>query len=613
MQYAEIVPHTKTELTKQLFTYTIPPALLPHLQVGSLVLVPFGKRKIEGIIVKIIKKTTDEIKEKLRPISAVIEKGPLLNQTQLTLAKWMAQEYFASLSQTVFEMVPLPPKRALFKKTPMIPEKILPAPPYSKLVIQVCQKAISGGCQVLVLTPNFNSAASLFLFLKQQLTKVALYHGEMNKGERFNLWQKIKNDHFQIVCGTRSAIFLPFSKLSLILLLDEESDAYKNERSPRYQTKEVALKLAQLTKSRLLIISPTPSLWAFLQAQKKQLQLIRSKPLCSPSRLYLVDLKNEIKKGNFSPISDLLKSEILKTYQKRGKIILFAPRRGAASYIFCRDCGYVLRCPHCELPLTYHFHQPQNRLLCHHCFYQTPPPSLCPNCQGSWFRYGGAGSQRVEAEIKKWLIKPNILRLEQEKFFQREALNKTEIIVTTPKIFYLNLPPVDLVGIISIDHLLNLADFSSSEKIFAQISRLAGLAKQTLLLQTYHPNNPLLRLALKRDWSNFLKQELSLRQKLALPPFFRLIRLIYQHKNEKKCQKEANLVALKLKDLLEKFTGEIIILGPSPCFYTKLRGRYRWQIVLKVPFHQPIPSPVRHFLQKLGRDWILDADPVTIL
>ena len=613
MQYAEIVPRTKTELTKQVFTYAIPPALLPHLQVGSLVLIPFGKRKIEGIIVKMLKKTTTEIKEKLKPISAVIEKGPLLNQTQLALAQWMTQEYFAPLSQTLFEMIPLPPKRPSRPKTPMIPEKNLPAPPYPKLVSQLCQKAGAAKGQVLVLAPDFASAASLFLFLKQQFANIALYHGELNKGERFRLWQKIKDDHFQIVCGTRSAIFLPFSHLSLIILLDEESEAYKNERSPRYQTKEVALKLAQLTQSRLFIISATPSLWAFAQAQKRRIQLLRPKPLCSPLHLYLVDLKNEIKKGNHSPISDRLKSEILRTYQKKGKTILFVPRRGAASYIFCRECGYLLRCPHCELPLTYHLHHPQNRLLCHHCLYQTSPPSLCPNCQGTWFRYGGVGSQRVEAEIKKWLIKPNILRLEQEKLFQPEALNNAEIIIATPKIFYLHLPPVDLVGIVSIDHLLNLADFSSSEKIFAQLNRLAGLAKQTLLLQTYHPNNPLLRVALKRNWSAFLKQEISLRQKLALPPFFRLIRLIYQHKNEAKCEKEANLVASKLKALLENFSGKFIVLGPSPCFYAKIKGRYRWQIVLKIPTHQPLPTLLRHFLQRLPRDWILDANPVTIL
>jgi primosomal protein N' (replication factor Y) len=170
-----------------------------------------------------------------------------------------------------------------------------------------------------------------------------------------------------------------------------------------------------------------------------------------------------------------------------------------------------------------------------------------------------------------------------------------------------------LVGIVSIDHLLNLADFSSSEKIFAQLNRLAGLAKQTLLLQTYHPNNPLLRVALKRDWSAFLKQEISLRQKLALPPFFRLIRLIYQHKNEAKCEKETNLVASKLKALLENFSGKFIVLGPSPCFYAKIKGRYRWQIVLKIPAHQPLPTLLRHFLQRLPRDWILDANPVTIL
>ncbi|MCX6807172.1 MAG: primosomal protein N' [Candidatus Berkelbacteria bacterium] len=610
MQYAEVVPNTKTNLANQTFTYKIHPEILPRLKIGSLVLIPFHNRKIEGIILNFHKTKMGIEETKLKKITEIIHEEPVIDKSRLELAKWMSQHYFAPLSLCLFEMTPLPPKR----NYKIIPEKTL-AVDQSDLrdsIIKLCQKVISKNKQVVILFPEIKQASSAYPGLQTIFKgRVVIYHGELNKSERFETWKKIKNKNFDIIIGSRIALFTPLSRLGLIIIQDENSESYKNDRTPRYDTKIVAEKLAKITESKLILISPTPSLESYYRARKskkldsKSFYLYQPLNPSPPTQTSIIDLRDETKKGNFSPISQSLKNLITSNFINKKRTILFVSRRGAASYLLCRDCGYVTKCPNCDLPLYYSLTDVKGEnLTCHHCFFKTQMIEKCPQCQSSNIKFKGTGTQKIELEIGKILPKAKTFRIDKD-------TNPTEnisadIIVATQKLFSYSIEPVDLTGIISIDSALNLPDFRQSERVLSTIYRLKLLTKRNFIIQTYHPNDFVIKNATIGSYQDFYKKEIQNREKLNFPPFCRLIRIIHQTKNEVECQKQIEILANKLKPLVS-------ILGPSPCFYSKIRGKYRLQIVIKIPPQGFLKPSIRQLFNTLSSNWIIDVDPVTLL
>ena len=652
MQYANVVPDIKTDLTSQSFTYAIPPELLPKIKVGSLVLIPFGKRKIAGIITKITKTGVKGMQKEIKQIAQIINPEPVINEQHLKLAEWLSKYYFAPLSQCLFEMFPLPPKRKGHGKQKLITAQTPLPPIFAKLyaaLAALCNNALAKDKQVIILFSEARWAKIFLPSLAKRFDRVIFYHTELNKTQRYNAWQEIKQGKINIVCGSRLALFAPLSRLGLIIIIDEESNAYKNDRSPRYNAKTVALKLAEISGAKLVLLSPTPSIESHYQYSTKarykksnRVYLIRRSliPLYHPS-ITLIDMKNELRKGNSSLLSETLQKKLQDVYKAGKKAILFDNRRGAASYIFCRNCGYVLKCPNCDLPLTYHLNTPSlDQLVCHHCSFRTKLISLCPNCQSIDFKFWGLGTQRIEAEIKKMFIKPNILRIDKDLRSSPAFANATEdgrssvinseydFIIGTQKLLSHWFEPVDLVAVASIDNLLNLPDLNSSHRVYSIITRLKSLSLNSFYLQTYHPENFVIRSALQGNWEKFLQDELENRRKLNLPPFTKLIRIICQHKNEEKCKKDIKIAAEKLNSIITRYQSsppamlrkamraDITILGPSPCFYSKIRGKYRFQLIIKVPDKgrgRNIPAPIINFLKTLPRNWLIDVDPVTLL
>jgi len=640
MQYANIVPDIKTDLTSQSFTYAIPPELLPKIKVGSLVLIPFGKRKIAGIITKITKTGVKGMQKEIKQIARIINPEPVIDEQHLKLAEWLSEHYFAPLSQGLFEMLPLPPKRKERSRQKLITAQTPLPPIFAKLyatLAALCKNALAKDKQVIILFPEARWAKIFLPSLIKRFDRVIFYHTELNKTQRYHAWQEIKQGKINIVCGSRLALFAPLSRLGLIIIIDEESNAYKNDRSPRYNAKTVALKLAEISGAKLVLLGPTPSIESHYQYSTKaryrkgnRVYLIRRSltPLYHPS-VTLIDMKNELKKGNSNLLSESLQKKLQEVYKAGKKAILFNNRRGAASYIFCRNCGYVLKCPNCDLPLTYHLNTPSlHQLVCHHCSFRTKPISLCPNCQSIDFKFWGLGTQRIEAEIKKMFIKPNILRIDKDLRSSLAFANATgdgrsavvssqyDFIIGTQKLLSYWFEPVDLVAVVSIDNLLNLPDLNSSHRIYSIITRLKSLSLNSFYLQTYHPENSVIRSALQGNWEKFLQDELENRKKLNLPPFTKLIRIICQHKNEEKCKKDMKIAAEKLNSLITHNSLPITILGPSPCFYSRIRGKYRFQLIIKVPDKgrgRKIPTPIINFLKTLPRNWLIDVDPVTLL
>lgn len=607
--YGEVVPNTKTDLKSQTFTYEIPKEFQKELKVGSLVLIPFGKRKIEGIITKILNFKLQIPKEKLKPILKILWSEPLISHFQLKLSKWMASYYFAPLSDCLFEMVSLPPRKKkitkpyLITKIGNLQKELFPKfEPYLKL----SKRALTSKKQIIILFPEIILAKQAFLYFLKKLkkAKIAFYHGELNKTERFSLYEKIKNGQIDIVIGSQKALFSPLPRLGLIILDEEESENYKNERSPRFNVKTLAEKICQINKAKLVLSSPTPSVESYYLSRKRKFYLIRPKPLLKPlAQNLVIDMRKEIQKRNYSPFSEILKSFLKRTLSQRRQAILFVPRRGAATYIFCRDCGFVLSCPECELPLVYH--SERNLLICHHCQYKEEPKTFCPNCQGIYLRYQGVGTQTVEMEVKKLFLKPDILRIDKDMPSEWLRNNQPEIIIGTQKLLSNWFSPVSLLAVISLDPLLNLPDFRQGERIFSLIFKLKSLALDHFLLQTFYPFNSLIQTALKGDYSAFYEREILERKKFGYPPFSQLIRLLCENKNEEKAKREAKILADKLK-------SEVEILGPSPCFYHKLRGKYRWQIIIRVKNQKSKIKNLTNLLKTLPSDWTIDVDPETL-
>jgi primosomal protein N' (replication factor Y) len=336
----------------------------------------------------------------------------------------------------------------------------------------------------------------------------------------------------------------------------------------------------------------------------------------------VVDLRAELRAGNRSIFSHALRQAMQVALAAGEQVILFLNRRGAATFVMCRDCGYVMKCPGCEVPLT--FHLDSNDLLCHHCNYQCSVPTCCPQCASKRIKFFGIGTQKVEQVVRKLFPQAQVLRWDRDvtgrkgaheailtKFVNRQA----DVLVGTQMIAKgLDLPLVTLVGVVTADTALHLPDFRSSERTFQLLTQVAGRAGRSILggkviVQTYAPQHHCIQAASRHDYEGFYRRELEFRREQGYPPFNRLVRLLFMNTDARKCQEETERVWRLLDDRIARLgVPEVDMIGPAPCFIGRLRGRYRWQIVLRGP------DPTRvlaDFSLPLG--WRVDVDPVTLL
>jgi primosomal protein N' (replication factor Y) len=339
----------------------------------------------------------------------------------------------------------------------------------------------------------------------------------------------------------------------------------------------------------------------------------------------LVDLREEFKKGNKSIFSDTLLTEIKATLAEKKQVMLFVNRRGASTFVVCRDCGYVEECPHCEIPLTFHLADGKiGKLHCHHCGYQKSVPTICPSCSSYAIRYFGLGTQRVEIEARKMFPGAKIARMDRdtttkrgshEEIYQNFATGDCDILIGTQLIAKgWDLPNVALVGVISADTMLNLPDFKSGERTFDLLTQISGRVGRgvhagKVVVQTYNPENYAILAAQKHDFRKFYEKEIAEREKYSYPPFGQLIKMVYSGPVADTVTKEAERVA----QLLEGKGLEVI--GPSPAFMAKLAGKYRWQIVIKMPNTKPqmtnkILAPIK---EELKKGWVIDINPDNLL
>jgi primosomal protein N' (replication factor Y) len=456
--------------------------------------------------------------------------------------------------------------------------------------------------------------------------RVAVLHSGLSPGEQFDEWQRIAEGNCDVVIGPRSALFAPLPDLGLIIIDEEHEWTYKQEdKSPRYHARDVAIKLAQLSGAVVILGSATPDIASFHKAQQGEYQLVELKERITPRgysplpEVTIVDLREELKAGNASLFSRSLLAAMKDTLEQREQIILFLNRRGTATFVRCRNCGFVFRCPRCSLALTYH--SVEKRLICHRCRYSIPAPQSCPQCSRRNLRFLGIGTQRVEEEARDFFPEARLLRWDKDVITRRygheEILkdfreHKADILIGTQMIAKgLDLPQVTLAGIINADTGLNFPDFRSTERTFQLLCQVAGRAGRgvkagKVIIQTYSPDNYTIEAAAKHDYLGFYHKEIAYRRQYNYPPFSRLVRFVYSHTNEASCRREAERV---YQLILEKARAEGMrdfnVIGPVPAFAFRARGRYRWQLFLRGP--DPV-AMLSHLT--LPRGWTIDVDPV---
>jgi primosomal protein N' (replication factor Y) len=497
------------------------------------------------------------------------------------------------------------------------------------------------GRAAIILVPEIGLAAQVVGRFRQRFPgKVAVLHSALPDAERYRTWQAVAAGELAVVVGPRSALFAPVRDLGLIVLDEEHDGAYKQDAEPRYHARALAERLAAQHGAIVVLGSATPAVETYYRTdpavgEVRRLELpARVGPdlgeraggqvrgaLELPS-VEVVDMRLELHHGNTSLFSERLQDLLARTLTAREQAILFLNRRGLATIVLCRSCGLALRCPFCDVPLVYH--RDRDRLICHRCDHRESAPSACPTCRGG-LDYFGAGTQRVEEEVRRLLPGARVLRWDQdsvkragghERLLRQVERREVDVVVGTQMVAKgLDLPLVTAIGVIHADTMLHLPDFRAGERTFQLLTQVAGRAGRRapgsgVVVQSYTPEHYAIQAAARHDYATFYAEEIDFRRVHGYPPFSRLVRYLYRDADEARCAAEADAMARLLARHLRTHRAETRgdLLGPTPAFAARLRGKYQWQVMLRVDELEPLLDdlPTRP-------GWVVDVDPQSLL
>ena len=525
----------------------------------------------------------------------------------------------------------------------------------TEIYLRAVAETLRQGRQAIVLVPEIAlTPQTVRRFVARFPGQVGLVHSELSPGERYDTWRRARAGLLPVIVGPRSALFMPLPKLGLIVLDECHDDSfYQSEAAPFYHSVQVALSYARQTGSLLLMGSATPGLNLFYRAQREKWNVLRLPdrilahrqavhnqmerlgleegqiPLDGQAEtaslpqppVRLVDMRQELKEGNRSIFSRPVQEGLAKVLENGQQAILFLNRRGSSSYIFCRNCGHSLRCPRCDFPLTYH--SEGEALTCHMCGYRRQVPHNCPQCGSAAIRQLGIGTEKVESELQAMFPQARILRWDAETTRQKGSHDlilshfsnhHADLLVGTQMLAKgLDLPLVTLVGVVLAEVGLNLPDYRASERVFQLLTQVAGRAGRSplgglVILQTFQPEHYVLQAAAKYDFDGFYALELDKRRQIGYPPFCRLARLEFRHLKNEQAEQAALTMAAQLQGWIKQgghSASEII--GPAPCYFSRLNGYYRWQVILRSP------DPAAILRGRALQDWRIEIDPVSLL
>ncbi|GHT17359.1 primosomal protein N' [Planctomycetales bacterium] len=506
----------------------------------------------------------------------------------------------------------------------------------TEVYIQAIHEVVRRKKQAIVLVPEISLTPQTVGRFKSRFPYVAVLHSHLTDAERHRQWSNIAEGNVQVVVGARSAVFAPLPKLGLIVIDEEHENSFKQDTAPRYHTRDVARKRAELAGIPLVLGSATPSLESYTGANAPaSLSLIsmpnRVKNLSMPL-VEIVDLREEVRnRTTRGAIHRQLHVAIREAVEHHGQVILLLNRRGFSTHIQCPACGEVLKCPNCDVALTHH--RSEEIALCHYCDYQEKAPNVCPKCRFTGIRYSGFGTQKLETEIKSRFPNAAVLRMDtdtmqgpgaHERALSQFREGKVQILLGTQMIAKgLDFPNVTLVGVINADTALHLPDFRASERTFHLITQVAGRTGRgekggRVIIQTFSPDHPAIQAAARHDYKSFVEQELPVRKLLGYPPFAKMIRIVVRGENEIKTLDFAKHFAEQLRHspLLTPHSP-LKILGPAPAPFAKLRGFYRFHIHLHAAdgeiLHQTVRSVSLAMKTPPEVQWIVDVDPVDML
>ena len=478
---------------------------------------------------------------------------------------------------------------------------------YMKLV----ERVLLEGKSAIILVPEIALTPQMIERFKGRFgVNVALFHSKLSDGERFDEWFRVKEGKSKVIVGARSAIFLPAKNLGLIIIDEEHENTYKSDQNPKYQTKEVAEYLSELKGCKVILGSATPSIETYYRALTGEMKLLELNSRVDNKAMppmKVIDMRNELKGGNKSLFSRELFIAIQERLKRKEQIILFLNRRGFSTFVSCRSCGYVFKCDECDISMTYH---KNGLLICHYCGKTKREPRECPKCHSKYVKFFGAGTQRVEEEVKKYFNNAGILRMDvdttrdkhsYERIYNTFKNGEADILIGTQMVSKgLDFKNVTLVGILAADMSINIPDYRAAERTFQIITQVAGRAgrgdKQgEVLIQTYTPQHYSLQYAVNYDYEGFYEKEFTVRAMMKYPPFGKLLLINGTSKKEELLKNFMHKITMMIKPLVESCL-DIEILGPIPCMISKLKENYRWQIVIKGEFDSYFSKNIKEIL-----------------
>lgn len=561
------------------------------------------------------------------PLRSLVEKG----KVQLQLKALRREAMASAVERTERPILTAQQKEAIKRLSQLPPGKVgllwgITGSGKTEVYLNLIEKALLQEKTAIALVPEIALTPQMVSRFRSRFgDEVAVLHSQLGTGERRDEWERVRRGEARVVLGPRSALFAPAADLGLIIIDEEHEPSYKQESPPRYHAREVAIQRARLCGAQVVLGSATPSLESFWQAESGQFELVSLTLRPTGHQLpqiHLVDMRQELSEGNRSMFSQRLQVALQECLQAGQQAILFLNRRGYSTSVLCRDCGQSVRCPNCDIPLTFHFGQHQ--LKCHYCDYHRLAPNICPQCGSNKIRHFGTGTEKVAAELTRLYPGVRLARMDVDTTRQKGSherilgafrQGKTQILVGTQMVAKgLDFPNVTLVGVVMADLTLNLPDFRAAERNFQLLTQVAGRAGRgdrpgKVFIQSYLPEHYSIQAAAHHDYLTFYSQELPYRRRQGYPPFSRLVNITISGPEEGVTQRVAQALASSL-------TGNIV--GPVPAPFAVLRGEWRYRIMARFSPDETVPEDWLSALSTLnygasGVKVSVDVDPVSML
>ncbi len=686
------------------FTYLVPEGFQDRVTLGTQVLAFLGKRKLSGFVVGL---TPREDLKRIRYLEGLVRPEPVFDSRMLELSDKVAEHYMCPVGEVLAaaypghkDKRPHPEAGPAVDRTPErirpVEERVSTGPVTSSFdswlspVIQAAvrqetgvfvltlsapareqayvslARASAGACgSVLFLVPEVSTGTTLVERLQSEFGKeMALFHSKLRISQRKEIWEASRTGHLRVVAGTRSAVFLPLRGLRLVVVDDEHAQPFKQEETPRYHGRDVALMRARLDQVPVVLGSATPSVetyWALKRGEYRMLSPAASEP--AKPRVSVVDMR---RREDVSPLwyefSPALVSAVQAALAEHRRVLLFLNRRGFSTWVQCLECGSVESCPSCELPMV--LHSEEKALLCHHCGRRADAPASCGKCRGVRFKFGGAGVERVAVQLRNAFPGARIARVDFDTSRSREravsealrfATGEIDILVGTLMVTKgLELGDIPLVGVLHAEAQLNIPDFRSGERAYELLSEIASLVKGPytcgtagkpgqpppeqafpgvstqekegaqdaagmMIIQTLNPEHHSISAVSAGDRSLFYEQELRQREELGYPPFSTLVALYVTGTQEAQVQKVIRHLSSAAASLPDVLAERIQVLGPAPGFPSRLRGRHRWHMILKGADRRQVAEAAGAIMAELGGKHEIggvtlsvDVDPVAV-